>query len=503
MRLEIQSGLARALADAGRGMDAAEAFTVAAQMAPPDRAWELWRLAGEQWLISGYVARGLEALGERLTGRERRATKTRARALATLLARRALVRLDALKPPGPVRDDGRTREQIELFRSLAFGLAMVDTMRAAAHHSHSLRLALRSGDPVLVCRGLAIEAVFVASQSASAQRGGDLLAASRRAGAHLSPCFCDGWTQGASAVRDVLRTRHEGTLDRLAKAETVLREQVPGSIWEQTTLRLFRCMALRLQGNLRALGELMQHTLEEAAGRRNLYLETTLRRGASVMWLGRDEPERVHPELAATRWEGVGFHVQHFFELEASVEHDMYLGRGATALEQRRFQVRALSGSLLLAVQLVRVIWLWLRGRVRIHEAQRCASRSRRAVLLSGALSDAALLRREGIGHAEVWSRLLVCGALGAGGMRGAVAFRHALLATRDAAQAHQLPLARATVDRALAVLDGDGEGVRQAERTLLELGVQDPNRMARVVAPGTGSNDHAEHTTRAVEQGH
>lgn len=72
--------LANALAEAGRGVEAAPLFMEAAEQATPADALESRRRAAEQWLFTGRIERGLEVLNT--VFRELRMTFARGVALA-------------------------------------------------------------------------------------------------------------------------------------------------------------------------------------------------------------------------------------------------------------------------------------------------------------------------------------------------------------------------------------------------------------------------------------
>src|SRR5262249_57624831 len=100
----------------------------------------------------GGVSSAIETIGMRLAATPRRA-------LLSLVARRAYVRLRGL---GFQERDARDVPAEELLRidtcwSVSVGLAYVDTFRAADFQARHLLLALRAGEPYRVARALAME----------------------------------------------------------------------------------------------------------------------------------------------------------------------------------------------------------------------------------------------------------------------------------------------------------------------------------------------------------
>jgi eukaryotic-like serine/threonine-protein kinase len=155
----LRVSLADALANAGRGAEAAEAYRAAAARAGPAEAVELHRRAAQQLLISGRIGEGLDALGGVLARVGMRLAATPRRALASLVLHRAWLRLRGLGfreravgavPVGEVL-------KIDTCWSVAEGLGLVDTIRGADFQARHLLLALRAGEPLRVARALAME----------------------------------------------------------------------------------------------------------------------------------------------------------------------------------------------------------------------------------------------------------------------------------------------------------------------------------------------------------
>src|SRR5439155_19219956 len=93
----VPIGLGDALAQTGRGAEAARAFLSAAEGAAPVDALELRRRASEQLLRSGHVDDGLHAMAPVLRAVKLRMPETPRGALVSMLWRRTLLRLRGLK----------------------------------------------------------------------------------------------------------------------------------------------------------------------------------------------------------------------------------------------------------------------------------------------------------------------------------------------------------------------------------------------------------------------
>ena len=92
----VHGDLAVALANAGRGREAAEAFLAAAEAGPPSLAFDLRRRASEEYLKTGHVREGMAVLEVVLDAIGEHMAPTPWRATLRLLRRRAAIHLRGL-----------------------------------------------------------------------------------------------------------------------------------------------------------------------------------------------------------------------------------------------------------------------------------------------------------------------------------------------------------------------------------------------------------------------
>jgi hypothetical protein len=177
---------ADALASSGRSREAAEACVAAMEHAGKEEATDLARRAGGFYLQGGFIEeaiplvnRGLEPWGLKIPLTERGA-------LVRLGWERALVKLRGHTPREGPRDE-RAVLRFEAAESIAFALPRQEPLRYTSLATKLYRIALDSGDPALVAKGMAFEAwtaqllgtpapelaKFVASASERCERDGD------------------------------------------------------------------------------------------------------------------------------------------------------------------------------------------------------------------------------------------------------------------------------------------------------------------------------------------
>src|SRR5262249_55665997 len=142
----LRTQLADALANAGRGSEAAREYLAAAAGAGRIEGLGLKQRAGYHLLVSGHVDDGLvildavlRSMGSRLPGSPRRA-------LVNLLIRRAILRLRGLsfREQAADRIAPEQLDHVDVARRIAVGLSVVDWIRGASFQPRSLLLALRA-----------------------------------------------------------------------------------------------------------------------------------------------------------------------------------------------------------------------------------------------------------------------------------------------------------------------------------------------------------------------
>jgi hypothetical protein len=470
---------AHALVNAGRGTEAAALFAEAAADASPTEALDLRRRAAEQLLRSGHVAAGLEALRTVLGAVGMELAETPARALSSLLWRRARLRVRGLafKERSEGQLPAETLTRIDTCWSVAAGLSMVDLIRSADFQARHLLLALDAGEPYRVARALAMEAGHVATAGKKAEaRAKRLVAAATELAQRIGHPHAIGMAELAHGVAAYQTGRWAEALARCQLADRLFREGCVGVAWEIVTAQLFRLNALYYVGELARLQREAAAALKEVEERGDLYASTTLRiRPMHFAALAADDVAgaRARADEAMRQWTPRVFHAQHYYHMVALAHADLYAGDGAAAWQRLTSEWRALQGSLFLRVQVVRVEALSLRGRAALAAAVAMEPRSA-SPLLRVALESADALDREALPWAHALGLLLRAGVtrlLRTDAVAPLVDEAARLFVAEDM-QLHAW-VARRAVDR------------EAADRWLAAQQVRSPGRMAAMLAPG------------------
>ncbi|MBI2388247.1 MAG: AAA family ATPase [Deltaproteobacteria bacterium] len=482
----LREALGDALANAGRGAEAAEAYLAAAGDGNGMQPLELRRRAAEQLLISGHVDQGIAAITEVLAQVGLRLAPTPARALLALLVLRLWIAIRGLgfKEADSSTVPPRTLARIDVAWSTAAGLSVVDNVRAAHFQTRNLLLCLRAGEPTRLLRALVLEAVFVSLRGPRhlpraraiiavceelhrrhpAPDGAAMLILARASSAY----FTGLWSTATDESNAFLASYRDG----LARMQ-----------WELRSMQYFALCALIYLGELPELAQRLPAYLREARDRGDLYFGTNLDVGeTNLHWLIEDRPadaRRIVHE-AMERWSKGAMQVQHWYALQSLAQVDLYTGEVEETLTRVERELPRVRRSLLLRVQHTRVKARWLRARCALATG---------VAHVGIAEQEARALEREGAPWATALSKLVRAGIRCQRGDRArAAAELRAAIEHLDRTEMH---LFAAAARRTLGVMTKTTEGsegdrlVEDADAWLRARGVQNPTRLARLFVPG------------------
>jgi eukaryotic-like serine/threonine-protein kinase len=484
----LQVRLADALAQTGRGAEAARVYLAASERAASADALELRRRASEQLLRSGHVDDGMAAMGPVLAAAKLRAPKTSRGAVMSLLWWRARIRLRGLGfvPKKAAELPPSVLARVDAAWSAAVGLGNVDTVRGADFAARHLLLALQAGEPTRVARALAFEACLRAATGGKQIPRALLLAdVARKLADEVGDPHSTALTVAARAIALHMDGRWGACLPFFDEAERILREKCTGVAWELSTGNLLRTYSLARLGELNELAKNVTASLQEAEQRGDLYGSTVLRMGEPILiWLAQDLPDEARSECedAIGRWSQRGFHQQHAEFTYGMTLIELYVGDGAAACERMRVVWPQLEKSYTLELAMARVVNIDLRARATVAAAAQAEGRRRKELLAQASRWVRALEKEKG-----AWVPSIV--AMTRAGI--------AHLSGDDAGAAELLARAAAGFDGAgmrmhaaiargrRGVLVGSDEEKAAMTKWMKSQNVVNPDRFCRVFAPG------------------
>jgi hypothetical protein len=470
-------------------VEAARAYQEAAAGAEKLELIDLQRRAAYQFLVSGHIDEGLLAFGAILDRVGLSLPPTPRRALVRLLLSRARLRLRGLGFHEHAAANV-PREQLELIdisRSVAVGISVVDVIRGADYQTRSLLLALDAGEPVRIALALGWEAVHVACQGGPAWRRTErLVKAAGTLANRLGNPHALGMAALSAGAAEFLIGRHRPALEFVDRALAIFRDRCTGVIWELDTARIFALWSLWSLGRLRELDVRCQEIFQEARARGDRYMVATPGPyvGAFVR-LAEDDVEgaRKFSREALGQWSHQGFHIQHLNFYYGNLYIDLYAGDAAAAWQRITETEPLLEPSLLLRIQQVRADVTQQTGRCAVAMAAVSADPG---PLLRIAEKSARHLDRQRLPWTSAYATLIKAAVAS---VRGDAHRADELLAdATERFEAVDMPLHAASTRRQLGRLRGGDTGrelMARADAWMRGEAIVNPARMAACLAPG------------------
>ncbi|MFO0587123.1 MAG: AAA family ATPase [Polyangiaceae bacterium] len=474
----------------GRGHDAAGAYLAAAELYPEASSMELRRRAAENLLRSGYIDEGMEHLRVVLEAVGIDFPETLPSTLAALLFRRAELRLRGLNftPRAAESVPPQELRRVDVCWSAAKGLGMVDSLRGAFFQVRSLLFSLAAGDPYRVARSLALEMGFVATAGPSATaRVEELRAAGQKAAERSRHPHAFAMMTALSGASTFMLGRFRDALPLLSEGEDALRNRCVGSAWEMGSTATFHLWALFWAGEYRLLCERSPVLVREAEERGDRYFATNLCSGfPNAAWLVLGEPDTAaaRASTAIGPWTRAGAHLQHFHDVVARVQIDLYRGDGASAYTHISEGWKSLEDSMSMRIHVVRTTCEYLRGASAVLASW---SELDAAPLLGVAAKAAKKLDAE----KATWASALACF------LRAAIKVREgergtAVTSLLEEGERHATAAGMAghtlAAQRAQALVRGGisaRDKLQTIDNLLADRGVRDPSRFASMLLPG------------------
>jgi serine/threonine protein kinase len=488
---EVRRALAAALANAGRGAEAAAHYLEAARTAAREESIDLRRVAAEQLLRSGRIDEGMNVVRDVLRALNLRFPERSWVALLLLLFGHLRLVLRGLGYRARAEADLPRSQliRIDACWSISLGLSTVDTVRGMVFQKRMVLLALQAGEPFRVARALAAEIMASAVEGQPVAKRTAALADKARVVVegitHPYPRALMAMTTGVAAF---LEQRFQDASKLSEEAVVALRDRCTGVAWELDNARLFAAWSLWELGRIRELVARVPLLVREAEERGDLYLLTNLRLGTlNSVALFRDDPETARANAIAgmAGWSQRTIMVQHYFEVLTHVQIDLYTGDADAALARIDAAWRGLDGAFLFRIQHLRVGALHLRAFARLAVATGGPDADRESMLRS-AERDVAKVERERMASYDALS-LAIRGAIAAARGDRADALRCLEGAARGL-EAEGLALWAAVVRRHHGVLVGGEEGaslVRDADDFMIGQSIVRPDRIAAMMLPG------------------
>jgi eukaryotic-like serine/threonine-protein kinase len=483
----LQAKLGEALANAGRGAEAAEAYFHAARDATPTSALEYRRRGTEELLKAGYIERGIAALGDLSSEVGKELGRSPRGAIALLVLRRARLRMRGLRflPRAASQIAATDLARLDIMWTASVGLAIAHTIHVASLVARHLLLAFEVGDLHRVARALAMHVGFVAVIRSQRDRERIIAAAEALARQAESPHVV-----AILLLSKTVMAYHSGqfrlSITHANETESLLRERCTGVTWESHVAQIVSLRCLWHMGRVGELGSRGRALIEHADDLGNRWAATMM--GSFVAWSAglalSDDPDGAQRELdhAMRLWPTDRFYLPHFWAGHGGVQIALYAGNVPRASALLATEWRRLERSQYMRIRWVHILSLDIRARCAVAAA--AAGGGER--LLRQATRDASRLERIGVSAAHTLGLLVRAIVSSARGDRAGAVGR--LQAAEVGFQAAEMELHAAVARRRRGELLGGEEGralVAEANAWMTGQGVKNPARMSDALAPG------------------
>ena len=501
-RSDLRTRLAAALANIGRSRQAAEVYAEAAADAAldaPERQADLTRQSAEHYLRAGDLVEGFARMRRVLADASVPYPSSAASAVATMVALRtrlAVRGLDLRPQPLEARSPARLA-RVDACWSAGLGHAWIDPIRTAAFQARYMLLALETGEPTRVARGLATEASQLAAVGGSARtnRGRKIMTRALRMTEANDDRDSRAFALLMAGSIEFYASRWRDSLSLCASAERILEERRSQSQWELMTSHVLSLASLAYLGELRTLRARQTELLAEARQRGNLLAAICLASGvANIRWLAADDPDEAQQRAdeSLAPWKDDEFRFPQYLHLLACVNISLYRGDASAAWRRIVREWPRVLSSMSLQVQNFRVTLCHLRARCALALAtspEAAPSRPKREALLMVARRDARLLAKEDVAWASSLALSIEGGVAAASGDAATAGDRLASASIAYSRLGMHLHAAAADHERS-GLLGGD-EGralLRRAERWMVDEHVARSERLAATLVPGVSA---------------
>jgi eukaryotic-like serine/threonine-protein kinase len=483
--------LGDALANAGRGREAADVYLAMAEktQVAADKL-ELERKAAHQLLRSGHIDDGLVVLERLLHAVDIDLPKTPRSALVQLAWRRARVRLRGtdFKPRDPSQVTREELARIDMCWSAACGLSMTDWIRGASFQTLNLLLSLQTGETYRARRALLLEACHVAAIHVKARPRAERLVARATEGGGLDEDpYLRGWVDLANAFIVYFSGEWAKSFELAESADAVFSGNCSDVVWERDTAHALSHWVQVQMGAMKSLGQMLPQRLREAELQGNLFAECALPSSVAILhWAARDDLAGGRAAIGKIleRWTLRGYQLQHWHETLSSTLLDLYEGDVMRARKRFEDGWAPLSSSLLTKIQVTQFESRELQVRTAVAAA-RAVEGTERERYLKIAEGFHRKMGREKLGWMQAITTLAGAGILAARGDAAGAA--REMRAALEACEAAGLGLHTAAAKVRLGDLLGGDEGTELRDAGLAALRAEEvrrPERMVAVFAP-------------------
>ncbi len=361
----LQAALGDALANAGHGADAANAYMATAQDAVSEEALTLRCLAAQQWINTGHMNEGTRELDRVMKAVGLRLHTKPAASVVTLIANRLLLRGD-LRKVGKIKPHAISQKKLLELRACEAamsGLWAADTVQSAAFCTRYLRLAIKQGRDTEMVRGLAAEAAYRATEGAKSHLFSNrLMGLALALGRDVTDPETRAYLKLAMGMAGFSKGDLPGARESLEKAEQACLEACQSR--KRTTLEMTQAFLgsayarLGLWGALQRKWDRWVGSASELGNLHHLAVCRTWYMGCA-RWLAADQPETAKRlmEKGLEEWPWPHFDLQRSHSLASRAYIHLYEGDAREAFKVSSELIHRMDHSNMARIELQRIFY--------------------------------------------------------------------------------------------------------------------------------------------------
>jgi len=334
---ELCTKLGDALANAGRGSEAASVYLAAAAGAEKEQSLDLRQRAASQYISAGQIQVGMAVFRDVLASVGLRLAKSPRRAVLSFFVQRFLLRLRGF---GFVERDIReippdVLTRIDICWIAASRLITFEPALAMEFGPRHTRLALNSGELGRIARALAQEWLWTScfgQQDSSRLR--PFLERSRALAERTGDSEAILYSLACKGSSECIQGRWKPALEIFERGALLFRQRYSGIQYAIDYLMLDWAWSIWCLGEVRQFSHQMPAWLKDSDDRGDAFSGTILRVGpANAYWLVADDPEGARRAIseAGRFWESDTFQLPRVMIILADLQVDLYAGQGTTA----------------------------------------------------------------------------------------------------------------------------------------------------------------------------
>lgn len=492
---EIQIGLANALANAGRGAQAAKVYLSAAANCNGVEQLKLQHKAAEQFLNAGHIKQGLEILNELLEKVGVKLLKSKLQLLLSIIIGRTKLWFRGIKYQQRSESEIAANElvRIDAIFIAIDSLVAINPLQAYDLQTKHLLLALKVGEPFQLTRAFNFEGMFsVFGGSRTPQNSSKFIEIAESLAQQIDNSELRAMVNFARCFTLFSQGYWKKAWHYFSVGEEITRKECIGENYGAPlrgieNLVTWGMRALFYQGNVKKLLEKLPDYLADGKARENLLMLTNLGTGVVYLsYLAEDRPEIAWHELEQTSnlWSKRRFQLHDYWKLLARSEIGLYSSNPSLAWTEINVKWSELVRAGNQSLQLTIIEILHFQARLALLMAQ---NQSNAGYFLNIAEKNARKIKREKTAYGDGWADLILAGVEATRG-RVAVAINYLSSAEIKLAEADMMLYAAAASHRRGELLTSDegSELIKQAEDWMIAQQIKNPARMTDMLAPGS-----------------